>query len=73
MDKKEYIQLLSFGERVRRIRKMIGISIEELSFRSGLHRNYISDVERGQRNISLLAIHKIADGLGIEIDTLFLQ
>lgn len=73
MEKIEQIQLINFGERVRRIRKMIGISIEELSFRSGLHRNYISDVERGQRNISLLAIHKLAYGLGIEVEALFLQ
>ena len=69
----EETQLVNFGERVRKLRKMIGISIEELSFRSGLHRNYISDVERGQRNISLLAIHKLADGLGIGIEVFFIQ
>lgn len=73
MDKIEQKQLTNFGERVRKLRKMLGISIEELSFRSGLHRNYISDVERGQRNISLIAIHKIAYGLGIGIEVLFIQ
>ncbi len=73
MDKISAYQLLMFGERVRKLRKMIGISIEELSFRSGLHRNYISDVERGKRNISLLAIHKLADGLGLTVDVFFLQ
>ncbi len=39
------------------------ISQEELSFRAGLHRNYISDVERGTRNVSLKAMEKIAHGL----------
>lgn len=73
MDKFEKFQLENFGERVRKLRKMLGISIEELSFRSGLHRNYISDVERGQRNISLLAIHKLAEGLGVGVEVFFIQ
>lgn len=73
MDNLEKIQLKEFGDKVRKLRKMIGISIEELSFRSGLHRNYISDVERGQRNISLIAIHKLAYGLGVEIEVFFIQ
>ena len=73
MDNLEKIQLKEFGDKVRKLRNMIGISIEELSFRSGLHRNYISDVERGQRNISLIAIHKLAYGLGVEIEVFFIQ
>jgi len=62
-----------FGERVRLLRKMKNISQEELAFRSYLHRNYISDVERGTRNVSLKAIEKIASGLGVSIDVLFLK
>lgn len=62
-----------FGERVRKFRKMIGISQEELAFRSDLHRNYISDVECGRRNVSLRAIEKIAIGLNIPIDALFVK
>jgi len=65
--------LIVFGERVRKIRKLASISIEELSFRSGLNRNYISDVERGKRNISLKAIEKIANGLNIPIEALFIN
>ena len=62
-----------FGERVRQFRKILGISQEELAFRSDLHRNYISDVECGRRNVSLKAIEKIAIGLNIPIDALFVK
>lgn len=65
--------LIKFGERVRSLRKLASISIEELSFRSGLNRNYISDVERGKRNISLKAISKIAQGLNVPIEALFIN
>ncbi|MDD3383953.1 MAG: helix-turn-helix transcriptional regulator [Bacilli bacterium] len=46
---------------------------EELAYRSNLHRNYISDVERGRRNISLIAIYKIAEGLNVSLDALFID
>lgn len=62
-----------FGERVRSLRKIIKISQDELAFRSGLHRNYISDVERGTRNISLKAIYKIANGLNVTVEALFIK
>ena len=65
--------LINFGERVRNLRKLASISIEELSFRSELNRNYISDVERGKRNISLKAIYKIAKGLNVPVDALFID
>ena len=60
-----------FGSRVRELRKLLNISQEELAFMSRLHRNYISDLERGKRNVSLRAIQQIADGLGVSIATLF--
>lgn len=50
---------------------MLGISQEELAFRSGLHRTYISDVERGFRNVSLENIQNIANALEISISELF--
>ena len=71
MDKIEELRLSMFGKRVRALRQMIGISIEELSFRCGLHRNYISDVERGTRNVSLKAIEKLALGLKVPVYYLF--
>ena len=70
MDK---IILEKFGERVRSLRKLSNISIEELAFRCDLNRNYLSDVERGKRNLSLIAINKIAKGLDVPIDVLFID
>lgn len=60
-----------FGLRIRELRLKAHISQEELSFRCGLSKNYISDVERGTRNISLKAISKLAYGLHVEIKDLF--
>lgn len=60
-----------FGDRVRVLRLKAGISQEELAARSGLHRTYISSVERGQRNISLTNIHSLADALGVGVYELF--
>ncbi|ATG97826.1 transcriptional regulator [Mesoplasma lactucae ATCC 49193] len=56
---------------MKELRAKENITQEELSFRSGLHRNYISDTERGTRNISLKAVQKIADGLNVELIELF--
>jgi len=54
-----------FGDRLREIRKQKGLSQEGLAFKCGLHRTYISDIERGSRNISLKNIERIAKSLGI--------
>ena len=60
-----------FGNRVRALRMQRKWSQEELSFRCGVSKNYISDVERGTRNVSLKSIEKIANGLEVEIMELF--
>lgn len=60
-----------FGNKVRQIRKSLHMSQEELALKSGLHRNYICDLERGARNVSLKAIEQLALGLGVSISTLF--
>jgi len=59
--------LAKFGEAVRRERLRLNLSQEELGFRAGLDRTYISGVERGVRNPSLTAIVKIAVGLNMEV------
>ena len=52
-----------FGALLRSKRQAIGISQEELAFRSGLHRTYVGSVERGERNLSLENIFVFAKTL----------
>lgn len=59
------------GENVRRLRQAKGMSQEELSFASGLHRTYVSGVERGKRNPTVIVIAQLADALGAEPAKLF--
>ena len=61
-----------FWKNVKKYRKALGISQEELADLSGLHRTYISNVESGLRSISLGNIQKIANALNIEIYKLFI-
>ena len=60
-----------FGHRLRELRQALGISQEELAFRAGLHRTYVSSAERGQRNVSLVNLEKLSEALEIEIADLF--
>lgn len=60
-----------FGNKIRELRLKQDISQEELAFRANLSKNYISDVERGTRNISLQSISKIARGFGVSEKDLF--
>ncbi|MBD5130163.1 MAG: helix-turn-helix transcriptional regulator [Ruminococcaceae bacterium] len=62
-----------FGTNVRKYRNKKGISQEKLAELSGLHRTYISDVERFQRSIALENIQRIADALEVETYKLFLE
>lgn len=59
-----------FGQNLKKIRTENNISQENLAFRAKLHRTYISDVERGNRNISLINIEKIAKALKVRISEL---
>jgi transcriptional regulator with XRE-family HTH domain len=58
--------LEEFGKRIRAFRKALGYSQEELSFRSELDRSYIGGIERGERNITLIKITRLAKALGIK-------
>jgi CheY-like chemotaxis protein/predicted XRE-type DNA-binding protein len=59
------------GISVKNWRTQLHIPQDELARRSGFHRSYISDVERGSRNVSLKGIEKLSEALGISIQTLF--
>lgn len=69
MEDTEYLRM--FAQRVRTLREAQGISQEKLAERADLHRTYIGMVERLERNPSLICIHKIAKGLGVDITELF--
>ncbi len=62
--------LRRFGRRVRAERERVGLSQEQLAVAAGLHRTYVGSVERGERNISILNIHKIARALKVDPDSL---
>jgi transcriptional regulator with XRE-family HTH domain len=55
-----------FGERVRARRGQLGKSQEQLARESGLHWSYLGQVERGQRNVTLHNILKLAEVLGVD-------
>ena len=62
--------LKRFGINARRLRKLAGMSQDELARRASLHRTYISDIERGQRNLSLISIITLARALEVSIGEL---
>lgn len=60
-----------FGLAVRNLRKQNELSQEKLAEKCELDRTYLGGVERGERNISLINIQKIAIALKVEIEELF--
>lgn len=61
---------LLFGKRLVQLRKLRGWSQERLSLESGVARSYLGGVERGQRNIALLNICRLAKALSVSPDEL---
>lgn len=60
-----------FGDKIRKIREQQGLSQDKLAFQSGIHRTWIWIVERGQRNLTLENIEKLAKALNVPIEELF--
>lgn len=60
-----------FGQRVRELRTAKGLSQEALALICDLDRTYIGGIERGERNVSLVNIEKIAAGLDVPMRELF--
>lgn len=63
--------LSSFGNRLKHLRMSRGLSQEKFALKIGMDRTYYASVESGKRNISLINIKKIADGLEIPLCELF--
>ncbi len=59
------------GKKIRLYRKKKGWTQEELAFEANLHRAYIGQIERGEKNIGLINFEKIADALEIKISKFF--
>lgn len=70
---KKIILYKKFGLNVRRYRLKKNLSQEKLAELADLHRTYIGGIERGERNLSLKNINKIAIALGVKIQDLFKQ
>ncbi len=59
------------GNRIKELRARLGISQEELGFRSGVHRTYIASLEVGKRNISIATLEKIVNALEVSFSEFF--
>ncbi len=62
-----------FGALVRRLREERGFSQEAFALRVGLHRTYMGDIERGEKNVTLVTADKVAKGLGLTLAGLLLR
>ena len=61
----------AFAERLKELRKKTGLSQEKFALKIQMDRTYYSSVEAGKRNISLINIKRIADGLEVSLEELF--
>jgi transcriptional regulator with XRE-family HTH domain len=68
MDLKNDEILRMVGEGIQFLRRKAGMTQQELGELVGLNPNYISAIERGQRNVTIITLQKIGQGLGINID-----
>jgi transcriptional regulator with XRE-family HTH domain len=70
-DKEAHQRRVSFGRRVRVLREVKSLSQEQLAEMAGLHRTYVSSLERGQRNVGLDNVFALAKALGVSPAELF--
>ncbi|TDM27338.1 XRE family transcriptional regulator [Macrococcoides caseolyticum] len=73
MNTNKNVILLKIGNNITQLRKSKGWSQEELAFECQLHRTYIGSVERGERNIAILNLFKIANALEVEVKEIIKQ
>jgi len=60
-----------FGRAVRKRREKLGVSQEAFADLCGLHRTYMGGIERGERNVSLVNLERIARGFKVSLSELF--
>lgn len=71
MKKSDHAEVMAkLGENIRSSRKQMGFSQDELSKITKLHRSYVSQVERGIRNPTIISLRVLAVGLETEVETL---
>ena len=61
----------AFGARLRALRKARKLSQEGVALKAGLDRSYVGQIERGESNLSLVNIHRVAEALGVPPGELF--
>ena len=59
--------LVRFGHNVRKTRKRAGLSQEALAAKAKIHRNHMGAIERGEANVTLLNMERIAKALGVKV------
>ena len=69
--KREQEFLRAVGKRIRQFRKGRRLSQEELAFASGITQHYLSQVEQGKRNVSLITIRALANALEMPLSEFF--
>ena len=62
---------IKIGKRIKELRMTTGLSQEKFALKIGMDRTYFSSVEAGKRNISVINLEKIANGLNITLSELF--
>ncbi|MBR5085499.1 MAG: helix-turn-helix transcriptional regulator [Muribaculaceae bacterium] len=62
--------LKSFGAKVRHYRELLGLSQEKFAEKANVHRTYIGTVERGETNITLVNVYKLANALEVNVTQL---
>ena len=66
-----YMITVDLGKRIRKFRQQTGLSQEKFALKIDMDRTYFASVENGKRNISIINIKKIAEGLNISLSVLF--
>jgi transcriptional regulator with XRE-family HTH domain len=60
-----------FGFAVKMRREELGLTQEDLADKAGIHRTYLSDIERGSRNLSLINVERVSIALSLSLSELF--